>query len=107
MNDVSTTTTQPRWRSHLGGLGLFLVALFSLVPLVGESLPVTFVAAPASALAAWGSKAVVVLVLFLAVAARVWADRRDEPRYWPLNVVLVVMAGLMTLWHACWVDQLH
>src|SRR5262245_49121556 len=92
----------PRSSDLLAPLGLSLVALLSLGPFFLEPLPAEWVAPYRTAAAEWGSKALVLLVMGLAIGLRVRADRREEP--WPLrlHLALVLLAALMTAWH--WLD---
>jgi hypothetical protein len=91
---------------------MFLVAVLSLGPLVillvqvrGEGVPVSFIEGYSSAAAAWGSRIVVLLAMSLAIGLRAAIDRRDEPWSGPLAILLTVLAGLMLVWHAFWVDS--
>jgi hypothetical protein len=85
--------------------GLAAVAILSLLPLLAEPLPVDFVPAYASPLAAWGSKAVVVLAMLLAIGLCAWVEQRREPSSFPLALLFLVAAGLMTAWHWHWPDS--
>jgi hypothetical protein len=86
-------------------LGLGLVAVLSLAPLLFERLPADAVPPYASAVAAWGSKAAVVVVMLAAVAWRAAADRRDEPHAFALAGLFVTLAGLMTACHWYVIDR--
>jgi len=86
-------------------LGLLLVALVSLPPLLLEPRPVGFLPPYASALAAWGSKALVVLLLGAVVVVRARADAGRERPAWLLNLAFVGLAGLLTACHWVEVDR--
>jgi hypothetical protein len=103
--DGPSPTAGPIRRRWLSWLGLSLVALLAVVPLVAEPRPVTLLPPHASAPAAWGGKAFVVLLMALAVAARARVDRRDEPRAGLLAFGFVGLAGLLTLCHWYEVDR--
>jgi hypothetical protein len=106
MHDVVAkhSTRQP-WPSYLGWLGLSLIAVLSITPLVVIDGSVVDFLEPASALAAWVSKAGVVVLMVFAVVLRAWADRRDEPRPVLLYLSLVILAGLMVACHWGRVDS--
>lgn len=93
----------PRYR-WLTWLGLLLVALLSLPPLVAEPHPVAFVPPPAAPITA-ASKALVVLLMTVAVGVRAWADRGDEPRPGLLALALVGLAGILVACHWYEVDR--
>src|SRR5262249_41102908 len=96
--------TCPRSAMNLTGLGFALLALLSLPPLLLETPPVEFPAAPASPAAVWAARVAVLLAMGLAVGLRARADRRDEARPLALHAGLVLLAGLMTLCHWFEVD---
>lgn len=82
-------------------LGLAAVAVLSLGPLLLEPRPVDFVAPYALPLLQWGSKLLVVLAAALVVGI---CSRREGPRAGWRNLVLLLLAGLMTAWHWVAVD---
>jgi hypothetical protein len=91
-----------RW---LTWLGFSLLGLLAVVPLVAEPRPVGLLPPYASALTAWGSKAVVVALLAAAVAVRARADRDREPRAGLLALAFAGLAGLLTVCHWVEVDR--
>jgi hypothetical protein len=114
MNDLFVKNgTRQRGLAYLNGLGLFLVAVLSLTPLVAVALAQRLQPAPAvgflnptsSAVAAWGSKASVLLLMALAVVLRAWADRHVEPRPALLFLFLVGLAAAMVGCHWLLVDR--
>src|SRR5262245_53456081 len=104
MDDVTPAAGTGR-PPYLAWLGLLLTAVLSLTPLVGEPRPVAFLPPPASAARAWGGKALVVVLMGVAVAVRARADRRGEPHAGLLTVGFVALAGLLTACHWYEVDR--
>jgi hypothetical protein len=104
MDDVPPTAGPGR-HPYLAWLGLLLTALLSLTPLVGEPRPVEFLPPHATAMLTWGGKALVVLLMAVAVAVRARADRRTEPHAGLLTVGFVALAGLLTACHWYEVDR--
>jgi hypothetical protein len=104
MDDVPPTAGTGR-RPSLAWVGLLLTGLLSVVPLLVEPRPVTFLPPPATAALAWGGKALVVLLMVAAVAVRAWADRRTEARPGLLALGFVCLAGLLTACHWYEVDR--
>jgi hypothetical protein len=94
-----------RLRTALPWIGLLLVAALSLPPLLFEHPEVKPVEPYQSAVAAWGSKALVLAAMLGTIAFAAWAIRDDDP--WALRLVLplALMAGLMTAWHWYWRDR--
>src|SRR2546423_8678831 len=88
----------------LAAVGLFLVAGLSVGP---DTPPVDFIPAFPLLVARWGSKAVVVLVMALAIVLRARGDRPHEPRAALITVALVLISGLMTGWHWYWRDPVE
>jgi hypothetical protein len=86
------------------GVGMLLVAVLSLGPLLLESRPIALVEAYPPLATSIG-EGLAVLGMLGAVAWRIWADRKQEPRPLALGALLVMAAGLMTAWHWCIVDE--
>jgi hypothetical protein len=94
-----------RLRAGLPWLGLLLVAALSLSPLLLERSGVSPVPAYSSPEVGWLLRAVVLVVLFVAIRVAVWSASADDPWAVWVELPLVVLAGLMTAWHWHWRDS--
>jgi hypothetical protein len=89
----------------LAWLALLLVALVALLPLLVEPRPIGFLPAPSSVLAACGSKAIIALLMALAVGVGAWMDHGREARPWRLALLFAGLAALLTACHWVEVDR--
>jgi hypothetical protein len=105
MTALSDEDLSRRLRAILPWVGLLLVAVVSLPPLLLAQRPVELVEPFSSPVAAWASKALVILGLGAVVALPALVDRK-EPGAWGLVLLFVVWAGLMVAVHWWLVDSL-
>ncbi|HEY1861895.1 MAG TPA: hypothetical protein VGG61_16155 [Gemmataceae bacterium] len=92
---------------YLAPLGLLLIAIAGLAPLLLESRPIEFIPPYVTDFAQTVTKVVAAVLLCIPLAVRDWVDRRAEPRAAFLTSVFLILAGLMTWWHAYAVDAEH
>lgn len=88
-------------------LGLTLLASLSIVPLLTDLPPLTWVGGYESPWLEAGSKLSVGLLLGLAVACRTWLDGRADARPAATTFLLVALAGALTGCHYLLVDSEH
>lgn len=96
----------PPWpEAVLRWLGLGLVGLLSLLPLVIELKPVSFL--NFSPLGPWFGPLSLLTGLVAVIMVRAWADRRWEPWAIFANGGFALLAAGLTAWHWYWVDTVH
>ena len=85
-------------------LGLAVLAIVSILPLLFEARPISFLQPWTTAFGEWGSKGLVIVALGLVILIAGWLHRHDEPRAGKLVFRFAVLAGLLTAVHWLMVD---
>jgi hypothetical protein len=99
MGNLLRNNPLQRLRVALPWLGLFLVAALAIPPLLLERLPVTYVEPYSTAFIAWLSQVAVVAAMGVAIRLAIWAASDEDPSAIWVELPLIILAGLMTLWH--------
>ncbi|HTU17211.1 MAG TPA: hypothetical protein VMG10_04055 [Gemmataceae bacterium] len=99
---ADSLSTHPPSRALVTGVSLGLLALLSIAPLIGEPSRNALLEPYSSTAATVLAEAVVLLLMGLALAARVRLERASEPRAARNMALFAVLAGTMTLMH--WIE---
>jgi hypothetical protein len=105
MMDVALKSPARTLTPYLAPLGLLLVAVVSLAPLLFEQRPLALIARHSSDLTQTAMKILAVVLLCIPLAVRDWVDRRTEPYAAYLTSLFLIVAGMMTAFHAYEVES--